>query len=82
MHTPMPELKNITWYDVVVKHTHAQRAIEIKNEIIADGLVQGIDFEWRWTGSSWDNMTGSLPSQTKFSFREEKLAVFYKLKWK
>ena len=72
---------NATWHDVVVTHTPAQRAIDLKNEIVSNGLEHGKDFEWRWTGSTWDSMTGQHPSETRFSFREESMATFYRLKW-
>lgn len=69
------------WHDVVVEHTPAMKAIELKNEIVNDGLVHGIDFEWRWTSSTWDSAVGYNPSATRFSFREESMATFYRLKW-
>jgi len=69
------------WHDVVIKHTTAPQAIDLKNQIVADGLVHGEDFEWRYTQSAWDTMTGVTPSETKFSFRNQAMATFYKLKW-
>lgn len=69
------------WYDIVICHTSANDAIVMKYQLIEDGLTDGEDFEWRWTGSTWDSATGQHPSQTRFSFREEKVATFYKLKW-
>ena len=71
----------VMWYDVVVKHTPASLAIHMKNNLLQDGLVQGVDFEWRWTGSTWDSTSGVYPAQTRFSFREESVATFYRLKW-
>lgn len=70
-----------TWYNVVIQNVSASRAIEIKDQLIADGLSAGKDFEWWFSQSSWNTMTGATPSQTKFGFREEKLATFYRLKW-
>ena len=72
---------NAPWYDIVLKHTSAPQAVDLKNQIVEDGLILDKDFEWRWTQSVWDEMTGVTPSQTKFSFCEEKMAVFYQLKW-
>ena len=70
-----------TWHDILVEHTPASRAIDMKNQLIEDGLTQGVDFEWRWTGSQWDADVGHNPSTTRFSFRNESVATFYRLKW-
>mgnify|MGYP003347492055 CR=1 FL=1 len=48
----------MTWYDVVIKHASANSAVDLKNQILNDGLIQGQDFEWRYQQSVWDNMTG------------------------
>lgn len=69
------------WHDILVEHTPASRAIDMKNQLIEDGLTQGVDFEWRWTGSTWDSNVGYNPSTTRFSFRDESMATFYRLKW-
>ena len=69
------------WYDIVVEHTPASLAIDMKNQLIQDGLASGVDFEWRWTGSTWDSAVGYNPSATRFSFRDESMATFYRLKW-
>ena len=52
----------MTWYDVVIKHASANSAVDLKNQILNDGLIQGQDFEWRYQQSVWDNMTGVSPS--------------------
>lgn len=78
---PATESVAAMWHDIVVKHTPASLAIEMKNNLLQDGLVQGVDFEWRWTGSAWDTASGVDPAQTRFSFREESVATFYRLKW-
>lgn len=77
----MSNEENTIWYDIVVEHTPAMKAIELKNEIINNGLVHGVDFEWRWTGSTWEAPAGYNPSTTRFSFRDESMATFYRLKW-
>lgn len=69
------------WHDIVVEHTPASLAIDMKNQLVEDGLVSGVDFEWRWTGSTWDASVGHNPSATRFSFRDESMATFYRLKW-
>ena len=69
------------WYDIVVEHTSASSAIDLKDQLMHDGLVSGVDFEWRWTGSRWDADVGHYPASTRFSFRDESMATFYRLKW-
>lgn len=69
------------WHDILIEHTPASVAIDMKNQLIQDGLVHGTDFEWRFTQSAWDGMTGVSPSSTRFSFRSQAMATFYQLKW-
>lgn len=76
------ESVNAMWHDLVIKHTPAHRAVDLKNQLIEDGLVQGQDFDFAYYQSKWDDMIGEIPSQTKFSFRDQAMATFYQLKWK
>ena len=69
------------WHVVVIQPATANRAIELKYQLVDDGLIDGVDFEWRWHGTTWDPSTGMYPSETRFSFRDESIATFYRLKW-
>jgi hypothetical protein len=78
---PAIESVNAMWHDLVIKHTPAHRAVDLKNQLIEDGLVQGQDFDFAYYQSKWDDMIGEIPTQTKFSFRDQAMATFYQLKW-
>ena len=71
-----------TTYKVELENISATDAIALKQELVRTyQLVDGVDFEWRWHGTTWDPSTGMYPSETRFSFRDESIATFYRLKW-
>jgi hypothetical protein len=58
-------------------------AIELKNQLLAAGLVIDRDFVWEYHQARYDNdgFTPVDPKQVTFSFFEPSLATFYRLKW-
>jgi len=44
-------------------------------------LVQGIDFDFAFYQSKWDDMIGEIPKNAIFTFYTDKYATFYALKW-
>ena len=66
---------------VIIEHCGVSHALELKNELLADGLVMNQDFVWAWRPSRWDNFTGSEPSCVVFDFLDPALATFYRLRW-
>jgi hypothetical protein len=59
------------------------RAIELKNELVAAGLVQNQDFIWAYYQAKYNefSVAGVDPSTVIFDFCDQKLATFYQLKW-
>ena len=58
-------------------------AVELKDQLIRDGLVINKDFEWVYAPATYDNdgFTPVTPKQAVFSFTDPSLATFYQLKW-
>ena len=58
-------------------------AVELKDRLLADGLVMHEDFEWTYSQATYnhDGFSAVNPRQVIFSFRDPALATFYQLKW-
>jgi len=57
------------------------KIIEIVYNLRKDGLVQGVDFDFAYHQSAWDNMIGEIPSQTIFTFYDDEQAMLFALKY-
>ena len=70
-------------HKVIVTHVNAVRAIELKDSLIAAGLVTDIDFVWSYYQARYDEFShaGVDPSSAVFEFRDPSHATFYQLKW-
>ena len=70
-------------YPIVFYEISSSSAIAMKNELISDGLMIDSDFYWRYQPAHWDNFSHEphTPRFAIFYFKNESLAVFYKLKW-
>ena len=66
---------------VVITDIEPIEALWLKDQLIQDGLVIDIDFEWEWHPSYWDGFTQEHPKHVKFIFQNAALATFYQLKW-
>jgi hypothetical protein len=56
------------------------KIIEIVYNLRKDGLVQGVDFDFSYHQSKWDDMIGEIPEETKFIFYNDELAMMFALK--
>ena len=58
-------------------------AIDLKNQLLAAGLVIDQDFTWRYAQAQYDNdgYSAVTPKQVVFEFHDPALATFYQLKW-
>ncbi len=58
-------------------------AIELKDQLLSDGLVIDRDFVWKYTQAQYDNdgCTYVAPKQVTFEFQDPAMATFYQLKW-
>ena len=68
---------------VILQPCSPSRAIELKNELVAAGLVMDEDFVWRYYQAKWDEFSfaGVEPSTVIFEFRDPALRTFYSLRW-
>ena len=68
---------------VVIKLTDksANEVMEIVQKMRSAGLVQGVDFDFAFKQSKWDEMIGEIPKHTDFMFYNEKYATFFALKY-
>ena len=57
------------------------KIIEIVYSLRKDGLVQGIDFDFAYHQSKWDDMIGEIPTQTIFTFYDDEQAMLFALKY-
>ena len=71
-------MTKITLYDI-----NASRAIEIVKELRTAGLVQGVDFEFRYHPTEDNNFSyeDTIRKHTVFLFYTEKYATLYALKY-
>lgn len=54
-------------------------ALHLVHELKAKGYVQGVDFDFAFYQSKWDDMLGEIPKQTQFTFYKEELATWFSL---
>lgn len=85
----LPGLTNIfdsiTLTNTVVKilHVNAVRVLELRDELVAAGLIQDQDFEWEYHQAEWDGSSFQAvsPRHAVFRFQNPALATYYQLKW-
>ena len=65
----------------IVLRIDAARTLEIVREIKNQGWVQGVDFNFAYQQSQWDDMIGEIPKHAIFMFYTEKYATFFALKY-
>ena len=68
---------------VVFEHMNPMQGVELKNQLIDDGLEHHKDFEWLYYAAKYDNdgFSAVAPKMVIFEFQDAALATFYKLKW-
>lgn len=68
---------------VVFEHMHPMAGVELKNQLVADGLMHHRDFEWSYHAASYDNdgFSAVSPRMVIFEFQDAATATFYQLKW-
>ena len=57
------------------------RAIELKNELAVNGLVNDKDFTWRFVPIKYEGFEIAEQNHVVFEFADPVLASFYRLKW-
>lgn len=68
---------------VEILHVTAVGALELRDQLLAAGLIQDQDFEWSYHRAEYDNFSGHAvtPKHVKFRFQDATLATYYQLKW-
>lgn len=68
---------------VVLSHISPANALDLKQKLDGAGLIMGHDYEWSYHPARYDNdgFSAVEPKHVVFSFREESIATFFKLKW-
>jgi len=58
-------------------------AIDLKNQLLAAGLIIDQDFIWEYRQATYDNdgYNAVTPKQATFEFQDPSMATFYQLKW-
>jgi len=59
----------------------ANEATDIVHELQRLGYQQSVDFNFAYHPGRWDEMTGDIPKRTAFTFYNDALATFFKLKY-
>ena len=56
--------------------------LDIVQELRAKGYVQGVDFDFAYHQSKWDDMIGEIPRETIFTLYKDELATWFELLYK
>ncbi len=64
---------------VSIQNKNAIDALDLVHKLKEKGYVQGIDFDFSFYQSAWDDMIGEIPKHTKFTFYKEELATWFSL---
>jgi hypothetical protein len=65
----------------VILYIDAATTIGIVIELRKLGWIQGVDFDFAYNQSQWDNMIGEIPKQTMFTFYNDSNASYFMLRW-
>lgn len=67
--------------EIKIYNKSADAVMTIVRELRAMGLVQGVDFDFAFNQSRWDEMIGEIPKNTNFIFYVEKWSSWFALKY-
>jgi len=65
----------------VVLHKDLNTVLAIVYEMRAIGYQQGVDFDFSYNQSYWDDMTGVVPSSTVFVLYNDQLSSWFALRF-
>jgi hypothetical protein len=66
---------------VAIHNTDPTQTMEVVRELRQQGYVQGVDFDFAYNQSRWDEMIGEIPKHTDFVFYNDQLATWFQLKY-
>lgn len=67
--------------EIKIINKNPDAIMTIVRELRTIGLVQGVDFDFSFNQSRWDDMISEIPKTTIFTFYVEKWASFFALKY-
>ena len=67
--------------EVDILHLSANDATDIVRELRSQGYQQGVEFDFAFHQSRWDEMTGDIPRHTVFTFYNNNLSSWFALKY-
>ena len=67
--------------EIKLYHKDIREALEIVHDLRAQGLKQGLDFDFAFFQTRWDEMIGEIPNSVEFRFYDSRLATWFGLKW-
>ena len=67
--------------EVTLKFKDPIEVLELVRTLRDRGLAQGVDFDFAYHQSKWDNMIGEIPKHTIFKFYEDKNATLFILQY-
>ena len=70
-------------HTVTIEHIAPMAAVDLKDQLIAGGLIMHHDFTWEYHTAHYDNdgYSAVTPRRVIFRFRDPAMATFYQLKW-
>ena len=66
---------------ITIRDKDPTEIMEIVRNRRTQGLVQGINFDFAYNQSKWDDMIGEIPKHTIFTFYQDKDATLFALKY-
>jgi hypothetical protein len=69
---------------IVLTQLSAYSALQYKQQLSHDGLINDQDYTWRYQPVKYNNEWSTIPieqSQVVFEFNSPALASFYRVKW-
>jgi hypothetical protein len=65
---------------VMISNIGVSELLDLRDDILRSGLVQGADFNFSFRPKTWDNLTGYTPNWAQFDFKDEKSSMLFLLK--
>jgi len=66
---------------ITIENRSVSDVLDIVKQLRANGLVQGVHFDFAYNQSRWDEMIGDVKGFTNFTFYEEKYSTLFALKY-
>lgn len=57
------------------------QVLAVVHDLKSQGYVQGLDFDFSYSQSRWDEMIGEIPRHTDFIFYDTRLATWFSMKY-